>query len=95
MSDRDFDPMMLIGLHKLAEQNGDGLVPQLLERMTDMAAGRWQQADVVALPELHERPQSRGQALANGSRGGYGRADNVVAFPAPRWQRNAERRGNT
>jgi hypothetical protein len=34
MSDDRRDPTLLIGLHKLAQQNGDGLVPELYDLLT-------------------------------------------------------------
>jgi hypothetical protein len=34
MSEDRRDPTLLIGLHKLAEQNGDGLVPELYDLLT-------------------------------------------------------------
>ncbi|SMC39300.1 hypothetical protein [Rhizobium sp. RU36D] len=90
----EFDTGMLIGLHKLAAQNGDGLIPELLERLQDLAERERDSAEIVALPGLHERKVSRSQHLANGLRGhGDAAADNVVAFPAPRWQQNAVRNG--
>ena len=34
MNDQRPDAFMMIGLHKLAAQNGDGLVPELYELLT-------------------------------------------------------------
>ncbi|WP_377296462.1 hypothetical protein [Rhizobium sp. SGZ-381] len=34
MSDDGRNPSLLIGLHKLAQQNGDGLVPELYDLLT-------------------------------------------------------------
>lgn len=89
-----FDADMLIGLHKLAEQNGDGLIPELLERLQDLEARQRELeghgAEVIVLPGLHERPNSRRSIISS-------RFDDnvVIAFPAPRWQKNAERRGKS
>ncbi len=90
----EFESGMLIGLHKLAAQNGDGLIPELLERLQDMAERERASAEVVPLPGLHQRKVSRSQHLANGLRADRDTAtDNVVSFPAPRWQQNAARNG--
>lgn len=91
----EFETGMLIGLHKLAAQNGDGLIPELLERLQDMQAREQVSADIIALPGLHQRPVSRSQHLANGLRSHADRVDNVLAFPAPRWQQNATRNGKS
>ncbi len=91
MSDTGFDVSLLIGLHKLAEQNGDGLAPHLLERLRDSEAMEPHSADIVALPGLHERAVSRNRHLASGLQSDYGRGGaTVLSFPMPRWQRNAK-----
>lgn len=93
MTDDGLDPALLIGLHKLAAQNGDGLAPELLERLADRQACLAASAEVIALPGLHERPVSRNQHLADGWRpSGPRDTDNVIAFPAPKWQQNAARK---
>lgn len=92
MSSMDLDPTLLIGLSKLAESRGDGLVPQLMEALADRAAVQQNTAEIVRLPGLHERVQLPSDRLAEALRRERRQNDNVLSFPAPRWQRNAERR---
>jgi hypothetical protein len=93
MNDDDIDTFYLVGIHKLAEQVGDGLAPQLLERASDMRSRRLATAEIIRLPGLHERPISRNQVLADGLRDGARRPDaRILRFPLARWQRNAEGR---
>lgn len=96
MNENGFDPSLLIGLHKMAAHNGDGLVPELLERLQDRGTRERESAEIVKLPGLHERPVSRSQSIANGLRTASAPSGcDVIAFPLPRWHRNAERRGNS
>ncbi|MCL6707233.1 hypothetical protein M8R20_09505 [Pseudomonas sp. R2.Fl] len=83
MSDEKF---LLVGLHKLAQQNGDGLVPELLERLQATDTSLQHSAEIVMLPGLHQRVQ---KAISSRSP----RSDaTIISFPAPKWQRNAGRR---
>jgi len=73
---------MMIGLHKLAAQNGDGLVPELyalLTRRSEML----ESANVTAFPIESARPPARRAVFEDGL-ALEARNDNVVAFPAPR-----------
>lgn len=82
MTDQPFQGFMMIGLHKLAAQNGDGLVPELYDLLTENAARRELYSNVMEFPawearqpgEIADRPL--GDEAANG--------DNVVAFPRTR-----------
>jgi hypothetical protein len=82
MKDQPFQGFMMIGLHKLAAQNGDGLVPELYDLLKQNAARRELYPNVTEFPvwevrqpgELADRPL--GDEAANG--------DNVVAFPQTR-----------
>ncbi|NLS06541.1 hypothetical protein HGP14_24845 [Rhizobium sp. P32RR-XVIII] len=82
MTDQPFQGFMMIGLHKLAAQNGDGLVPELYDLLTENAARRELYPNVMEFPvwearqsgEIADRPL--GDEAANG--------DNVVAFPKVR-----------
>lgn len=88
------DIFMMVGLHKLAQQNGDGMVLDLLERVSAIDAPYVQSAEIVPLPGLHERPVNRNRQLAEGLRrtNGDNGAD-VLDFPLPRWRRNAQANG--
>lgn len=86
MTQDDFDATLLIDLHKLAAQNGDGLAPALHERLADAQALRNHGAEIVPLPGLHQRA-----AKPMSQRLPYGEAT-IINFPAPRWQRNAARK---
>lgn len=82
MSDERPEAFMMIGLHKLAAQNGDGLVPELyalLTRRADMLASE----NVTEFPLASARPPARAASFEN-THGLEARNDNVVAFPAPR-----------
>lgn len=85
MSHDDFDPSLLIGLHKLAVQNGEGLAPALYERISDHEASLEMIAEVIPLPGLHQRSKTSAYP--------QGRMAVVIDFPQPRWHRNARRRG--
>lgn len=80
MSDRP-DGFTMIGLHKLAAHNGEGLVPELYELLAGRAEQPLHQANVMAFPIWKARlPGGKtrepvGQDAANGN--------NVVAL-APR-----------
>ncbi|MCJ7997774.1 hypothetical protein J5N58_24600 [Rhizobium cremeum] len=85
MMDDDLDSAMLIGLHKLAGQNGDGLVPALHERLIDRQAQKAASAEIIAIPALHQR-----KAKPIYSQSSWGDAT-IIDFPAPKWLRNAAR----
>ena len=82
MSDERPEAFMMIGLHKLAAQNGDGLVPELyalLTRRTEMLESE----NVSEFPLASVRPPAR-TASFEGTHALEARNDNVVAFPVPR-----------
>ncbi len=85
MSDDDYDRSLLIGLHKMAAQSGDGLAMAMYERFADAETVRRSSAEVVPLPGLHQRPVTPMSA-----RPPYGEAT-IISFPAPAWQKNALR----
>jgi hypothetical protein len=76
------DAVMMIGLHKLAAQNGDGLIPELYALLTRRAEAL-ESENVTEFPVASARPPAR---LPNfeGASALEARNDNVVAFPAPR-----------
>jgi len=73
---------MMIGLHKLAAQNGDGLVPELYALLT-RRADMLQSENVTEFPLASARPPARAVSFEN-THGLEARNDNVVAFPASR-----------
>lgn len=72
MNNKRPEGFLMIGLHKLAAQNGDGLVPELYELLS-RNAGDPQHANVTDFP-IHEArmPGETSQIRSNG--------DNVIAF---------------
>jgi len=73
---------MMIGLHKLAAQNGDGLVPELYALLT-RRADMLESENVTEFPLASARPPARSVRFES-AHGLEARNDNVVAFPAPR-----------
>ncbi|MFB2550114.1 hypothetical protein [Ensifer soli] len=73
MDDRRPDSFTMIGLHKLASQFGDGLVPELYELL---AARAQRPPNVTDFPVEETRPPLSPSPVA----GAPGR-DNVIRFP--------------
>lgn len=73
---------MMIGLHKLAAQNGDGLIPELYALLTRRAE-MLESENVTEFPVASARPPARVSTF-EGASALEARNDNVVAFPAPR-----------
>ena len=73
--------VMMIGLHKLAAQNGDGLVPELYDLLMKNAEREAQADNVTEFPYWETRTpgvepeKPLGREAANGN--------NIVAFAAP------------
>lgn len=82
MSDERPEAFMMIGLHKLAAQNGDGLVPELYALLT-RRADMLESENVMDFPLVSARPPARAASF-EGLHGLEARNDNVVAFPVPR-----------
>ncbi|WP_439624256.1 hypothetical protein [Shinella sp.] len=82
MNDKRPEAFMMIGLHKLAAQNGDGLVPELYALLTRRAEVL-ETENVTEFPVQNARPPSR-TASFEGTSALEARNDNVVAFPVPR-----------
>ncbi|PDT85012.1 hypothetical protein [Sinorhizobium sp. BJ1] len=77
MNDERPDQMMMIGLHKLASQLGDGLVPELYEVLTRRARMLEDNPNVSEFPEWQARhPVREPFALAPSS--------SAVILPFPR-----------
>jgi hypothetical protein len=73
---------MMIGLHKLAAQNGDGLIPELYALLTRRAE-MLESENVTEFPMHSARPPAR-VVNFEGAPALEARNDNIVAFPAPR-----------
>jgi len=85
VNDERPEAFMMIGLHKLAAQNGDGLVPELYALLT-RRADIMDSANVTEFPLHSARPPARPAAF-EGASALEARNDNVVAFPEPRHAR--------
>jgi hypothetical protein len=96
VSDERPEAFMMIGLHKLAAQNGDGLVPELyalLTRRADMLESgnvaefplhsARRPARVAAFEGAAVHPEDKGALEARNDPALEARNDNVVAFPVP------------
>ena len=82
MNEERPEAFMMIGLHKLAAQNGDGLVPELYALLTRRAE-MLESANVTAFPVASARPPARTTGFEP-VEAHQARNDNVLAFPAPR-----------
>ncbi|KAA1182529.1 hypothetical protein FP026_10690 [Rhizobium tropici] len=89
MIDPGPDGFMLIGLHKLAAQNGDGLVPELYELLMRRAEEQQRAANIASFPvwKVRRPGEAPDQPLGETSRNGA----NVVAF-APDVDKTVARR---
>jgi hypothetical protein len=79
MSDDRPDGLTMIGLHKLASVNGEGLVPELYALMSQRDTVPYS-LNVIAFPRQAARPPGDVPAVAFGRDAATGR--NVVAFAA-------------
>lgn len=59
MHDERPDQMTMIGLHKLASQFGDGLVPELYALLTNRARMLEENENVTEFPTWRARPPAR------------------------------------
>lgn len=59
MNEERPDLCMMIGLHKLAAQHGDGLVPELYEILTQRARMLDENSNVAEFPIYQARPPVR------------------------------------
>ena len=82
MKDQRPEGFMMIGLHKLAAQNGDGLVPELYDLLMKNAERQADYPNVTEFPYWETRmpgvepDKPLGREAANGN--------NIVAFPPVR-----------
>jgi len=82
VNDERPEAFAMIGLHKLAAQNGDGLVPELYALLTRRAC-LLDSANVVEFPVNDARPPARRAAFED-DMALDPRNDNVVAFSSLR-----------
>ncbi len=76
MSNERPDQFMMIGLHKLASQFGDGLVPELYELLANRARMIEDNPNVTEFPAWQSRPPARAPlGLAPEMQ------DNILSFP--------------
>ncbi|MBB4236020.1 hypothetical protein [Rhizobium esperanzae] len=81
MNEQRPDGFTMIGLHKLAAQSGDGLVPELYELFQQHAERQQICQNMTLFPTWEARMPGEaatrplGAAAANG--------DNILAFPSP------------
>lgn len=71
---------MLIGLHKMAAERGDGLIPEMLDVLKRSAQRFDESAELVQFPERMDRPASTIDRPASNE-------NNVIAFPVQRRRR--------
>jgi hypothetical protein len=76
------DDFMLIGLHKMAAERGDGLIPEMLDVLLRsrgaLVSGFDQGADLVQFPESRGEKSETVRPASN--------ENNVIAFPIARRQ---------
>lgn len=78
---------LMVDPHKLAQQSGDGLVPELMQQLSNEVSQNIRIAEIVRLPGLHERQENT--KLVRSSR----HEATVINFPPTKWQRNGSLRG--
>ena len=71
------DDFMLVGLHKMAAERGDGLVPEMLEILKRSREGFDERADVMNFPTRDPDVSPLGTRPASNE-------NNVIAFPRAR-----------
>lgn len=82
MDEKRPDPATMIGLHKLAGDAGDGLVPELYALLADRPDLLSSSENVIAFPAGRARlPRRSVHALSTIARAMDG--DKILAFPQP------------
>lgn len=71
---------MLIGLHKMAAERGDGLIPEMLDVLKRSAQNFDAGAELVQFPERTDEPKPVTYRPASNE-------NNVIAFPVKRRRR--------
>lgn len=81
MTGEGHDGFMMIGLHKLAEQNGDGLIPELLALLTRESRFQAENPNVTAFPVWETRPPAREIPFVAPGEAQPEMTADVIAFP--------------
>ena len=68
---------MLIGLHKMAAERGDGVIPEMLDMVRDRTRALEATDKLVQFPERRNEPRETVRRPASNE-------NNVIAFPARR-----------
>lgn len=74
------DDFMLIGLHKMAAERGDGFIPEMLDVLKRSAQTFDAGAELVQFPERADEPKPASNRPASNE-------NNVIAFPVKRRRR--------
>ncbi|CAN7519504.1 hypothetical protein LJR030_005332 [Rhizobium sp. LjRoot30] len=90
MNDERQNGFMMIGLHKLAAQNGDGLVPELYELLRRDHLKRLEYPNVETFPAWEARRPGEEplEPLGDAARDGK----NIVAFAAKTGEKSSRKR---
>lgn len=87
MSEDGFDRLGISAFQNLAETRGEGLLPAFSEHLGHtLVKNEVTICEIVTLPALHQRKTATIYQPSTGA------SALVLAFPAPRWQRNASAR---
>lgn len=81
MNDGKPDGFMMIGLHKLAAQNGEGLIPELHALLMADSRLRADNRNVTEFPVREARPPARQVPFEAIGAPSPRATDNVLAFP--------------
>lgn len=76
------DGFMMIGLHKLAAQNGDGLIPELYALLTREARMQAESPNLTVFPVWEARSPAREVPFVGEDTAPAEVPDNLIAFPA-------------
>ncbi|WP_159950623.1 hypothetical protein [Rhizobium sp. 18065] len=88
MSNDGINEGSINALHRMAQQRGDGLLPELIEVLKNASQKiEVTKCEIITLPGLHNRKTAPIYARSPGA------TALVIEFPAPKWQRNALRQG--
>ena len=88
MSNDGMDSGSINAFHRIAQQRGDGLLPELAAALAQSSReSEVTKCEIITLPGLHNRKTGPIYAMSPGA------TALVIEFPAPKWQRNAARQG--
>lgn len=88
MSNDGINEGSINAFHRIAQQRGDGLLPELVAGLKNPSQKiEVTKCEIITLPGLHNRKTGPIYARSPGA------TALVIEFPAPKWQRNALRQG--